>query len=81
MVPRPINAEGVRKKTFKENMFPPQLRLWSNDLEASQLFFLLLADRVPGHCKRFIYNHPKSQNSLTFIWEIIAVLCDLIQQQ
>lgn len=62
-------------------MFPPQRGLWSNNLEASQLFFLLLADRVPGHCKRFIYNHPKSQNSLTFIWEIIAVLCYFIQQQ
>lgn len=61
------NPEGVRKMTLKESIFPPQLRLWSDSLEASQLFFLLLAHRVPGHCKRFIYNHPKSQNSLTFI--------------
>lgn len=63
----PVNAEGIRKKIFKETIFRSQLRLWSNSLVASQLFFLLLADRVPGHCKRFIYNHPKSQNSLTFI--------------
>lgn len=45
MVSSPVNAEGIRKKIFKENIFPSQLRLWSNSLEASQLFFLLLADR------------------------------------